>query len=121
MLLLRKPWERTHLACSGCAKRYVSETKHARCVRSQGKVFIVSAALHILFLKINLRFEQMMAQLDGIAEVEIRLLVLVIRRPLRQPFAVRIASRRKVHPVTRYHLGQFMIGLCERTVTWIEI
>ena len=55
----------------------------------------LSTALLELLLEVELRFQQMIAHSDRVAEFHIRFGFLIVRLPSHQPFAVRVAGRRK--------------------------
>ena len=50
-------------------------------------------------LKIELRFEQMLARANEVAEFQVRFVRPIVRRPCRQAAAVRIAGPDEIDPV----------------------
>src|SRR5207247_8909952 len=77
-----------------------------------------SAALLKLLEEVELLFEQMVAHLNYITKIHVRLVAGVVLSPLRETFAVGIFCLRKIHPVVRHRLSKLVIYLAKAAPTF---
>ena len=65
----------------------------------------------LLLEEVELRFQQVILHLYSVAELEVRLVLRIVRRPLRQALAVRIAGGREGDPVARHLIAEPTIDI----------
>src|SRR3954468_4068037 len=92
-------------ADAAAAPKPVSSSRRLRAIVTSALLRSGTNAL----LVIQLALQQVMADRDCVAELEIRFVVAVIYRPRDKARAVRIARLDEIHPVARHRIGQLRI------------